>query len=100
MELSLRGNARALVSARAWQFLFAAVVGEIEGGYALPIARPLEHLAVPQRARRVVIAGAPVVFHGQSRKFVVLRISFVVLGAIDQVHDAVDLAIGDGTKLL
>src|SRR5262245_65919020 len=77
---------------------FAVVVGEIEGGHAFEIIRPLEHLLVPQRAHSVVIAGAPMLLHGQSREFVVLRVAFVVLGAIYQVHNAVDLPVGDRTE--
>ena len=45
--------------------LLAALDGEIEGEHAVASVRALEHLGVTQRANRVVVAGAPVLLHGQ-----------------------------------
>jgi hypothetical protein len=45
--------------------LFPPIHGKIERGDPLLIAGPLEHLGMAQRAHRIVIAGAPMLLHGQ-----------------------------------
>ena len=75
--------------------LFATILLKIEGGDAVRPGRALQHLGVAQRAHGVVVAGAPMILHRQAGKLVVLRVAFVVLRAIDQVHDVVDVVIGD-----
>src|SRR5580704_8512860 len=74
-------------------FLFAVVVGEVEGEDAFMMSGALKHFRMAQRANGVAIAGAPVLLHAGARKIVVLRLALVVLGAVDQVHDVVDLMI-------
>src|SRR6266536_387828 len=74
--------------------LFPAVPVEIEGEDALVIRGALEDFAMTQGAPRVVISGAPVLLHARTRKLVVLRVPFVILRAIDQLDDVVDLPLG------
>src|SRR5262245_49933064 len=80
--------------ARSPPISFAARLGEVEGEHTFQMAWPLEHLFMPQRAHRVVVASAPVVLHRETRELVVLRVAFVVLRAVDKVHDVVDLMVG------
>src|SRR4029077_1866048 len=68
---------------------------EVEGCNAAEIRRALQRFRVAQRAHCVVVAGLPVVLHAGSGKLVVLGLLFVVLGPVDQMHDAVDLAIAE-----
>src|SRR5262249_61944295 len=53
-----------------------------------------------QRADRVVISRVPVVDHAGAGKLVVLGLNLIVLRAIDQMHDLVDVAIRDGLEKL
>src|SRR5215469_4295844 len=55
---------------------------------------------MPQRAHRVVVPSAPVIFHRETRELVVFRVAFVVLRAVDEVHDIVDLMVGGRAKQL
>src|SRR5262245_27656742 len=80
--------------------LFAAVDGEVEGRHAHAVRRPFQRLGMPQGADRVVVPGIPVVGHAGAGKLVVLGLNLVVLRAIDQVYDLIDLAIRDSPKKL
>ena len=62
------------------------------------ICGAFEHLEVTQRAARVVIAGAPMFLHAQPREFIILGVAFVAFCPIDQMHDIVQLALGDGAE--
>src|ERR1700722_12691584 len=73
--------------------LFAAVTREIEGEDAFAVGGALEDFRMAQGANGVVIAGTPVLLHAGAREVVVLRVALVIPGAIDQVHDVVDLVI-------
>src|SRR5215831_10159476 len=75
--------------ARSRPVSFAASLREIEGEHTFQMARPLKHLLMPQRAHRVVVSGAPVILHREPRELVVLRVAFVMLRAVDEVHDIV-----------
>ena len=75
--------------------LFPPVHGKIERGEPLLIAGPLERLGMAQRAHRIVIAGAPMLLHGQPGKLVILGVALIVLRAVDQMDQAVDLVVGD-----
>src|SRR5882672_5719444 len=80
--------------ARSRPVSFAASVGEVEGEHTFQVARPLKHLLMPQRANGVVVSCAPVILHRETRELAVLRVAFVVLRAVDEVHDVVDLMVG------
>ena len=80
--------------------LFATVVLEIERGDAVRTRRAGQHLGMPERAQGIVIAGAPMVLHGQTGKLVVLGVAFVVPRAIDQVDEAVHLVGGSSPEQL
>src|SRR5690606_1230601 len=86
--------------ARSHPVSFAAGLGEIEGEHAFQMARPFERLFMPKRAHRVVVSGAPVILHREARELVVLRMALVVPRAVDEVHDVVDLAVGDRAEHL
>src|SRR6516164_5953013 len=79
---------------------FAAVDGDVERGNPGLIRRPLQRFRMTQRADRVVISRVPVVDHAEAGKLVVLGLNLVVLRAIDQMHDLVDIAIRDGPEKL
>src|SRR5262249_44666391 len=51
-----------------------------------------------QRTHRVVVPGVPVVDHAVAGKLVILGLDFVILGAVDQVHDLVDVAVRGAPK--
>jgi hypothetical protein len=80
--------------------LFASVGGKIESQYPRVIGGPFQHLGVPQRAACIVVSGAPMLFHAEARELVILGMAFVVLCAIDQMNDVVDLAIGGSAEQL
>src|SRR5271170_6735063 len=81
-------------------FLFAAVVEQVEGADAFVICRPLKHFWRAQGANGVVIASAPMLLHAGAREVVILRMTLVVLGAVNQVNDVVDLVIADRPEQL
>jgi len=56
-------------------FLFAAVVGEVEGEDSFVIRGTLKRSRMAQRANGAVIAGAPVLLHAGAREVVVLRVA-------------------------
>src|SRR5215475_11726511 len=64
------------------------------------MARSLKHLLMPQRSHRVVESSAPVLLHRETRELVVLRVALVVLRAVDEVHDIVDLTVGNRAEHL
>src|SRR5437660_8036430 len=70
------------------RILFTPVRSEIKSKDAFVIAGPLQHLAMAQRAARVMIAGPPMLLHAQPRELVVLGMAFVALGPINQMNDA------------
>src|ERR1700756_112415 len=83
----------------SWRFVltfsFAAVPFEIECEDAVRRRGTSQRLGVPQRPDGVVISGAPMVLHRKTGKLVVFRVILVVLRAIDQLNDVVDLVAGD-----
>jgi hypothetical protein len=46
-------------------------------------------------ARCVVVAGTPMILHAGARELVILRVSLISLGPVDQLHKVVNFAIGD-----
>src|SRR5580704_8797288 len=80
--------------------LFTAILGQIEGEDAFVIRRALEHFRMAQGANGIVIAGAPVLLHAGAREVVILRMALVVPGAVDQVHDVVNITIADRPEQL
>src|ERR1700730_3254516 len=70
-----------------------AVPGEIVGHHGFVGLRPFEPILVAHRQMDVAHAGAPVFDHADMRKVVILGGGFVILAAIDQVHN------GDGVFL-
>src|SRR6516162_4564358 len=84
------------VEAPRWRRLVASVNSKIEGEDAIHSDRPLQYLGMPQRAHRIVVAGAPMLLHCAPREFKVLRRSFVIAGVIDQLDQVVDFLVGLG----
>src|SRR3989442_15988395 len=66
----------------------------------LMVRGALEHFRVAQGTNGVVIAGAPGLLHAGARKLIILRMALVVLAAVDQLHDVVDLVIGGRSQQL
>jgi hypothetical protein len=60
--------------------LLPSVNGEIESEDAFVVCRTFQHLAVAQRAARVVIASTPMLLHAQPQELVVLGMAFVTFG--------------------
>src|SRR5882757_10344887 len=77
---------------------FTPVLSEVESQDALDGVGTSDDFGMAQGSHRVVIAGAPVVLHAEPRELVVLRMSLVSLGPVDQLHEVVDLVIGDGAQ--
>src|SRR5207248_3467937 len=67
---------------------------KVERAHAFEPVRKLEHLGIAKRAHGVVIAALPVLLHGAAGEFEILGDAFVLLGAIDQLHDVADLVVG------
>ena len=78
-----------------WCALFAPVNGKIERADAFLIAGPLQGLWMAKRAYRIVITGAPMLLHRQPRELVVLRVPLMLLGAVDELDEIVDLVVGE-----
>src|ERR1700732_3271929 len=72
-----------------------AVMGKVEGRELLAVASALEHLGMAQRAHRVVVAGTPMLRHGQAGELIVFRVAFIASRAIDEVHEVVGVASRD-----
>src|ERR1700756_1349068 len=79
---------------RSPQDSFPSVLREIESHDALEVVRPCKHLGMAQGADRIVVPCLPVVLHAEAREFVVLRVPFVLLGAIDELDEVVHLGGG------
>src|SRR5262249_53493828 len=77
-----------------------AVLVEIEDEDPVTASRPLEHFGMAQRPHRVLIAGTPMVLHGQPRELVILRLALVVPRAVNQVDDVVDFVTAEGFERL
>src|SRR5262249_44092460 len=73
---------------------------EIEDEDPVTATRPLEHFGMSQRAHCVVITGTPMVPHGQPRELVIFRLALVVLRAVNQVDDVVDIITADAVQRL
>src|SRR5260370_42476527 len=93
---TIRESFRNLVpSAPGGASSFTAILCKVEGENTLEALGALEHLRMAQRAHRVAVAGAPVILHACPRELVILRVAFVFLGPVDQLHEVVDLMISD-----
>src|SRR5690349_381909 len=77
---------------RGWPLLLATVLMHVEDEDAVRARRSLEHLAMPERAHRIVVADTPMLLHAPAGELVVLRIAFVFLGPIDELNQVADLA--------
>ena len=53
-----------------------------------------------QGAARIVVARAPMLFHTDPRKLVILGMALIVPGAVYQLNDIVDLAIRSSAEQL
>lgn len=80
--------------------LLATVPRQIERKKIFRVRRPVEYLFVAQRSSRVLVSRPPMLLHAGAREFVVLRMSFVVSGAVNQMHDVEDLAVRRGGQQL
>src|ERR1700733_3888719 len=74
------------------------VLREIEGHAALEVVRPGERLGMAQGAHRIVIACAPVVLHAVTREFIILGVSLVQPGPIDELDEVVYRGAGMGLQ--
>jgi hypothetical protein len=75
------------------RILLTSIYGEIESEDAFVVGRPPNHFRMAQGMDRVVIPSPPMLFHALTREFAILRWPLIVLGAVDQLHDVVDLSI-------
>src|SRR6266436_8117697 len=82
---------------RSRQDSLPSVLREIESHDALEVVRRCKHLGMAQGADRIVVPCLPVVLHAEAREFVVLRVPFVLLGAVDELDEVVRL--GGGVRL-
>ena len=78
--------------------LLATVLREVESKESFAVSWPFQHLGVAQGTSDVVVSGAPVFFHTCSRKFVILRVPFVLPRIVDQMDDVEGLAISGRAK--
>src|ERR1700722_4496400 len=79
-----------LVSRRRTPYLlFATVLGQVEGQHTFVVHRPPEYFRMTEGPYRIVIPGKPMVLHAAMGKFVILRMSFVMSGSIDQLHKVI-----------
>jgi hypothetical protein len=75
------------------------VLGEVEGiDASTDTGGPLKDLGMAQGVHRVVIAGAPTLFHGSPGEFVVLGLALMALRPVDEVHDVVDMTVCNGAQ--
>src|SRR6516164_2536315 len=77
-----------------------AVTGKVEDGDLLAVASALQHLGMAQRAHGVVVAGTPMLRHGQPGELIVFRVTFEASRSIDEVHEVVGVALRDRGKEL
>src|SRR6185312_12179751 len=73
--------------------LLTSVHGEVESKDAFLVCRLLEHFGMAQGTDRVVIPSAPVLLHARARELIILRRPLIILGAVVEVDDIVDLSI-------
>jgi hypothetical protein len=73
---------------------FTAVLRKVEGEDALEVFGTLEYFGMSEGARCVVVAGT-MILHAGARELVILRVSLISLGPVDQLNKVVNFAIGD-----
>ena len=78
----------------------SAVTGKVEDGDLVAVASALKHLGMAQRVHGVVVAGTPMLRHGQPRELIVFRVTFEASRSIDEVHEVVGVALRDRGKEL
>src|SRR5262249_55404851 len=71
----------------------AILFGEIEGKDTVRSVRALQHLRMTKRADCIVVTGLPVLLHRAAGKLVILGATFIILGAVDELYEIVDLLI-------
>ena len=59
------------------------------------IGLPFHRLGMTQRAPSIVIASAPMLTHAETRKLAVFGMSLILVRAIDQMDDVVNVAVVD-----
>src|SRR5262249_32792304 len=80
--------------------LSAILNGEIEGKDPVRSAGALQHLRIAKRANRIAVASLPVFLHRAAGKLVILGITFVILGAVDELYEIVDFLVCELRQLL
>src|SRR5215471_3585351 len=73
--------------------LIAVPPREVESANAFRWFRALEHFRIAQRINNIVVPGVPVLFHGETGKFIILHDTLILSCVIDQVDDIADFVI-------
>ena len=76
-----------------------AVTGKVEDGDLVAVASAVQHLGMAQRVHGVVVAGTPMLRHGQPGKLIVFRVTFEASRSIDEVHEVVGVAAIEARNL-
>src|SRR6516162_2818901 len=77
-----------------------AVTGKVEDAELIAVAGALQYLGMAQRVHGVVVAGTPMLRHGQPGELIVFRVTFEASRSIDEVHEVVGVALRDRGKKL
>ena len=70
----------------------------VESSNTIAVFGPFQRAEVIERTDGVVVAGAPMILHGEPREGVVLGAVFVAEGAVDKVDDVVDFVIREAAQ--
>src|SRR4029434_7443847 len=73
----------------------AILSGEIEGKDPIHSVWALQHLRIAKRENRIVVAGLPVFLHRAAGKLVIFGVTFIILGAVDELYKIVDFFVQD-----
>ena len=83
-----------------WRSAITLLTGKVEDGELVAVTSAFQHLGMAQRVRRVVVAGMPMLRHGQPGELIVFRVTFEASRSIDEVHEVVGAALRDRGKEL
>src|SRR6478735_2448224 len=73
---------------------------EIEGKDPIRSVRALQHLRIAKRANCIVVAGRPMFDHRAAGKLVIFGVTFIILGAVDELYKIIDFIVGELGQLL
>ena len=88
-------HSNGLTTQRKGTALLGRILANVERADPFPTIGKLQYFGIRKRMPGILVAGHPMILHRAPREFKILGNPFVLLGAIDQVHDIANLVVRD-----